>query len=151
MCFEHTLAFSCNSRMVVDDGVIVGMGMPDPVPTFSEVVTRIRDDHPGFAYIHVLEPTTDHRPKEQSGKGIEGESNKFLRDIWGDRPYIANYSFERDSAIETVEQEGGLISFGRHFISNVKQCLFSIHFPYFAELTLSELTARSATSPEREY
>jgi len=95
-----------------------GMGMPDPVPTFSEVVTRIRDDHPGFAYIHVLEPTADYRPKEQSGKGIEGESNKFLRDIWGDRPYIANYGFERDSAIETVEREGGLISFGRHFISN---------------------------------
>jgi len=95
-----------------------GMGMPDPVPTFSEVVTRIRDDHPGFAYIHVLEPTTDHRPKEQSGKGIEGESNKFLRDIWGVRPYIANYGFERGSAIETVEREDGLISFGRHFISN---------------------------------
>jgi hypothetical protein len=34
-----------------------------------------------------------------------------LRDIWGDRPYIANY-FDRDSTMETVEREGGLIPFG---------------------------------------
>jgi NADPH2 dehydrogenase len=84
------------------------MGMPDPIPTFSEVVTRIRDDHPGFAYIHVLEPTRNGN-----------DTNKFLRDIWGDRPYITNYDFGRDSAIEMVEKEGGLVSFGRHFISNV--------------------------------
>ena len=92
--------------------------MPDPIPTFSEVVTRIRDDHPGFAYIHVLEPTADHRP---DGENRNGDSNKFLRDIWGDRPYIANYDFGRDSAIEMVEKEGGLVSFGRHFISNVSR------------------------------
>jgi len=97
------------------------MGMPDPIPTFSGVVTRIRDDHPGFAYIHALEPTTDHRPDGETGTGGNGDSNKFLRDIWGDRPYIANYDFGRDRAIEMVEKEGGLVSFGRHFISNVSE------------------------------
>jgi len=99
------------------------MRMPDPVPTFTEVVTRIRDDHPGFAYIHVLEPTTHHRPvgESETETGKYEDSNKFLRDIWGDRPYIANYDLERDSAIELVEKEGGLVSFGRHFISNVSR------------------------------
>jgi len=101
--------------------------MPDPVPTFTEVVTRIRDDHPDFAYVHILEPTTHHRPKEESVTVTE-ESNKFLRDIWGDRPYIANYDFGRDSAIETVEKEGGLISFARHFISNVSEATPSLCF-----------------------
>src|SRR5579863_7645460 len=95
------------------------MRMPDPVPTFTEVVTRIRDDHPDFAYIHVLEPTTHHRPAGESETGKNNDSNKFLRDVWGDRPYIANYDLERDSALELVEKEGGLVSFGRHFISNV--------------------------------
>jgi len=96
------------------------MRMPDLVPTFTEVVTRIRDDHPRFAYIHVLEPTAHHRPSEESAAENK-DSNKFLRDIWGDRPYIANYDFGRDNAIETAEKEGGLVSFGRHFISNVSK------------------------------
>ena len=97
------------------------MRMPDPVPTFAEVVTRIRDDYPDFAYIHVLEPTTHHRPVGESETEKDKDSNQFLRDIWGDRPYIANSGFGRDSAIEAVEKEGGLISFGQHFISNVSK------------------------------
>ncbi|KAI9432664.1 hypothetical protein H4582DRAFT_1820660 [Lactarius indigo] len=87
-----------------------GMRMPDPIPTFAELVTRIRDNHPDFAYIHVLDPPADDNSS--------GASNKVLRDIWGDRPYIANTDFQRDSAIETVEKEGGLVSFARHFIAN---------------------------------
>jgi hypothetical protein len=35
--------------------------------------------------------------------------------------YIANSEFGRDSAIEVVEKEGGLVSFARHFISNVSK------------------------------
>jgi len=94
--------------------ICAGMGMPDPIPTFTEVVTRIRDRHPDFAYIHVLEP-----PASDHSSATQKTSSQFLRDIWGDRPYIANTDFGRDSAIETVEKEGGLVSFARHFISNV--------------------------------
>jgi len=93
-----------------------GMGMPDPVPTFAELVTRIRDSYPDFAYIHVL----DLADIDLTGPHDTGPrpSTKFLRDIWGNRPYIANGNYERDTAIEVVEKEGGLVSFGRHFISN---------------------------------
>lgn len=90
--------------------------MPDPIPTFAEVVKRIRDAHPDFAYLHVLEAPAAER--------TSAKSNKVLRDIWGDRPYITNADFERDSAIETVEKEGGLVSFARHFISNVSTVRF---------------------------
>ncbi|KAH9003650.1 FMN-linked oxidoreductase [Lactarius hatsudake] len=90
---------------------VQGMGMPDPIPTYTKLVTSIRDSYPDFAYLHVLEITdivgTVTRP-----------STKFLRDIWGDRPYIANGAYERDTAIEVVEKEGGLVAFGRYFISN---------------------------------
>ena len=61
--------------------------MPNPLPTFTEVVKRIRIGYPDFAYIHVLEPTTHHRP---DGEGKMNESNKPLRDIWGDGAYITN-------------------------------------------------------------
>lgn len=126
--------------------------MPDPVPTFTEVVTRIRDDHPGLAYIHVLEPTTHHRPVGESETGKFGDSNKFLRVIWGDRPYIANYDLERDSAIELVEKEGGLVSFGHHFISNVsRMTLGLIVLLTCSELICSRLSARSPASPETQY
>ena len=93
--------------------------MPDPLPTFTEVVKRIRVGYPDFAYLHVIEPTTHHRP---DGEGETGkESNKLLRDIWSEGTYITNSDFGRDSAIEAVEKEGGLVSFARHFISNVSK------------------------------
>jgi len=82
-------------------------------------VTRIHDEYPEFAYIHVLEPTVHHRPVGENATGKNEDSIRFLRDIWGDKPYIANYDFDCDSAIQRVEKEGGLISFGHHFISNL--------------------------------
>jgi NADPH2 dehydrogenase len=100
------------------------MRMPDPLPTFAEVVKRIRMGYPDFAYLHVIEPTTHHRPDKESGTGKD--SNKLLRDIWGDGAYIANSDFGRDSAIEAVEKEGGLVSFARHFISNVSKCFLCL-------------------------
>jgi NADPH2 dehydrogenase len=98
----------------------LGMGMPDPIPTIAGLVTRIRDSHPDFAYIHVLE-AIDIVPILAGPKvsAVTRPSFKFLREIWGGRPYIANANYERDTAIKVVETEGGLVSFGRYFISNV--------------------------------
>jgi NADPH2 dehydrogenase len=96
------------------------MRMPDPLPTFAEVVKRIRVGYPDFAYIHVLDRTTHHTLPKTDGESEKGEdANKLLRDIWGDGAYITNSDFGRDSAIEVIEKEGGLVSFARHFISNV--------------------------------
>ncbi|KAH9037670.1 hypothetical protein EDB84DRAFT_1267065 [Lactarius hengduanensis] len=94
-----------------------GMGMPDPIPTFAELLTRIRDSHPDLAYIHVLEGS-DIDLTGPGKRAATRPSTKFLRDIWGDRPYITNAGYGRDTAIEVVEKEGGLVSFGRYFISN---------------------------------
>ena len=102
------------------------MGMPDPIPTFTGLVTHIRDSYPEFAYIHIIEATDIvlTGPKVS----VTRPPVKFLRDIWGDRPYIANASYERDTAMEAVEKEGGLVSFGRYFVSNV-----GIDHPYSVE------------------
>ncbi|KAI9432676.1 hypothetical protein H4582DRAFT_1857536 [Lactarius indigo] len=94
-----------------------GMGVSDPIPTYTELVTRIRDSYPDFAYLHVIE-ITDVAITPGSGETVTRRPTKFLRDIWGDRPYITNGLYKRDTAIEVVEKEGGLVSFGRYFISN---------------------------------
>ncbi|KAI9432671.1 FMN-linked oxidoreductase [Lactarius indigo] len=92
-----------------------GMGKPDPIPAYAELVKRIRDSYPDFAYLHVVELTNIIIT---SSGTMTRPSTKFLRDIWGDRPYIANGNYDRETAIEVVEKEGGLVSFGRYFISN---------------------------------
>jgi NADPH2 dehydrogenase len=80
-----------------------GMGMPDPIPTLHTSMS-----------LEVADITLTG-PRETATR----PSTKFLRDIWGNRPYIANENYERDTTIEVVEKEGGLVSFGCHFISNV--------------------------------
>ncbi|KAI9432669.1 hypothetical protein H4582DRAFT_2083058 [Lactarius indigo] len=95
-----------------------GMGMVDPIPTYAALVTRIRDSYPDFAYLHVIEITNIVIASGTGGGTVARPSTKFLRDIWGNRPYIANGSYDRETAIEVVEKEGGLVSFGRYFISN---------------------------------
>ena len=32
------------------------MRMPDPVPTFTYLVSRLAADHPNLGYLHVVEP-----------------------------------------------------------------------------------------------
>ncbi|ETW82310.1 hypothetical protein HETIRDRAFT_427371 [Heterobasidion irregulare TC 32-1] len=93
------------------------MRMPDPIPTFSALATRLRDSYPDLAFLHVVEPRIAGG-LDSTAPVDDEESNDFLREIWGTKPYLAAGGFTRDTAIETVEQKGGLVVFGRHFISN---------------------------------
>ncbi|KAI0058162.1 FMN-linked oxidoreductase [Artomyces pyxidatus] len=92
-----------------------GMRMDDPVPTYSALVTRIRDAHPALAYLHVVEPRIDGVVTRDAE---EGGQNEFLRAIWAPRPFIAAGGFTRASALEAAERTGDLIAFGRSFIAN---------------------------------
>jgi NADPH2 dehydrogenase len=94
------------------------MGMEDPLPTFTPLVERIRDAHPNFAYVHVIEDVQFHNGTNPDDE-IGTHTNNSLRKIWGGRPYIAAGGFNRASANNTVEKHGGLIAFGRDFIANV--------------------------------
>ncbi|KAI9455417.1 hypothetical protein F5148DRAFT_1226078 [Russula earlei] len=92
-----------------------GMGTKDPLSTFAAYVERIRDAHPNFAYIHVTE---SRNLDDLKANGEPSQPRDFLRKIWGDRPYIAAGGFDRATANSTVEKDGGLVAFGRQFISN---------------------------------
>jgi NADPH2 dehydrogenase len=98
------------------------MGMTDPIPQFTYFVSVLKKRHPKLAYLHVIEPRVS---------GIEDrtadthESNDFLREIWQPRSYISAGGYiTRENAIQVAEQMGGLIAFGRMYISNVS--LFTI-------------------------
>ncbi|KAI0057199.1 FMN-linked oxidoreductase [Artomyces pyxidatus] len=94
-----------------------GMRMEDPIPTFSALVTKIRDTYPEFAYIHVVEGRITGNEDDEK-YNHHTDSNQFLREIWGKRPYIAAGGFHADTAAATVEKDGGLIAFGRYFLAN---------------------------------
>ena len=93
--------------------------MKDPLPTFTTLIERVRDTHPNFAYIHVVEPRVNGVAESDLTDENRAQSNEVLRKIWGDRPYIAAGGMDGATAIQTVEKHGGLVAFGRHFIANV--------------------------------
>ena len=97
------------------------MGMKDPLPTFTTFIERIRDAHPNFAYIHVVEPRVSGIIKSDLTDENRAESNEVLRKIWSDRPYIAAGGMDGATAANTVEKYGGLVAFGRDFIANVSR------------------------------
>ncbi|KAH9970844.1 hypothetical protein BGW80DRAFT_1437976 [Lactifluus volemus] len=94
-----------------------GMGMKDPLPTFTTFVERIRVTHPNFAYVHGIEPRINGGDERNSDQGST-QSNEALRKAAGDIPFIATGGFDRASAAGMVEKHGGLVAFGRHFIAN---------------------------------
>jgi NADPH2 dehydrogenase len=95
-----------------------GMGMKDPLPTFTRLVERIRDEHPNLAYIHAVEARVVGDTSVAVTDENRVHSNEALRKIWGDRPFIAAGGMDRAKAIDTVEKYGGLVAFGRHFLAN---------------------------------
>ncbi|KZT21953.1 NADH:flavin oxidoreductase/NADH oxidase [Neolentinus lepideus HHB14362 ss-1] len=92
-----------------------GTGMADPIPTFSYFIRSIRDTHPNFAYLHVTEPRITGDLDRQAPAGA---SNDFVHEIWFPRPLIIAGGFTRDTAMETADNKGCLIGFGRLFTSN---------------------------------
>ncbi|KAF7368519.1 FMN-linked oxidoreductase [Mycena venus] len=94
------------------------MGMADPKPTFTYLVSQIKDSHPDFAYIHVIEPRIAG-DKDHPGGDAEA-SNDFIRAIWAaPRTIISAGGYTRETALERAEEDGSsLIAFGRQFLAN---------------------------------
>ena len=99
------------------------MRMDDPYPTFSHLVTQIRQLYPRFAYIHILEPRA---AGGQDRVPLPGESNDFLRAIWNvpestgnGSAFISSGGYNRQLAFKVAEEKGDILAFGRHFIPNV--------------------------------
>ena len=55
---------------------MIGMGMKDPIPTFTYLVTRLAELHPDLAFLHVVEPRTtpDGQTKEVKPGQVRGSA-----------------------------------------------------------------------------
>ncbi|KAJ7287123.1 hypothetical protein C8J57DRAFT_1446042 [Mycena rebaudengoi] len=87
----------------------------DPKPTYTYLVTQLRERYPDLAYLHVVEPRVNGAETVEVKAGY---SNDFIRDIWGDRRLISAGGYTRESAIDTAERKGDLIAFARSYIAN---------------------------------
>ncbi|KIK71677.1 hypothetical protein GYMLUDRAFT_148901 [Collybiopsis luxurians FD-317 M1] len=86
------------------------MGMQNPVPTFTHLISLLKKRHPNLAYLHLIESRDLDDPKQ---------SNEPFVDIWSPRPLILADGFTLDKALRAAERtEGVLVAFGRQFISN---------------------------------
>ncbi|TFK66462.1 NADH:flavin oxidoreductase/NADH oxidase [Pluteus cervinus] len=74
------------------------MGMKDPIPQFTHVVSEIKQRHPDLAYIHVVEPRVNGTDDATAVLGAGG--------------------YVRESALKVAEEKGDIIASGRWFISN---------------------------------
>ncbi len=54
------------------------MRMPDPVPTFTYLVSRLAAQHPRLGYIHVVEPGLAGNMDINAKEGEVGISSDFL-------------------------------------------------------------------------
>ncbi|KAJ7869136.1 hypothetical protein B0H14DRAFT_2571988 [Mycena olivaceomarginata] len=84
-------------------GTYLDMHFDHPKPTYTHLVTQLRDRYPELAYLHVVEPRY---------------SNDFIRDIWGDRRLISAGGYTRETAIAAAEEKGDLIAFARPYVAN---------------------------------
>ncbi|KAK9378125.1 uncharacterized protein V2V93DRAFT_376619 [Kockiozyma suomiensis] len=94
---------------------IQGMGMKDPYPTFSYLISQLESKHPDLAYLHVVEPrVSGYLDREIK----EGETSEVYKKLWSG-PWVAAGGFTPATAIEFAEKNSkSLVAFGRHFISN---------------------------------
>ncbi|KAK0463395.1 hypothetical protein IW261DRAFT_1554105 [Armillaria novae-zelandiae] len=91
--------------------------MDDPIPTFSYLMTEIRQHHGNLVYLHVIEPRVDGTEMKEGEPGAD-KSNNFIRKLWAPRPFISAGGYMRKEAMKVADEKGELIAFGRYFISN---------------------------------
>ncbi|KAG7453217.1 NADH:flavin oxidoreductase/NADH oxidase [Guyanagaster necrorhizus] len=95
-----------------------GMTMVDPKPTFGFLASQLKVRQPRLAYLHVVEPRmVGLYGRKEEDIGVH-EENDFIRRVWSPKALISAGGYSRESAIDTAENKGDLIGFGRHFIAN---------------------------------
>jgi len=104
------------------------MGMKDPVPTYTYLITQIIQRHPDLAYLHVTEKRLESQNKKHNASSdtfvAEGAENDFIRDLWSaygtnQRRLITAGGYTRETGMKVSQLKGDLIAYGRLFISNV--------------------------------
>lgn len=99
------------------------MDISDPVPTFSHLVSRIASLYPNLAYLHSTEPRVGTYSTVDGFQTLApdvGSGNDFIRQLWGERPFLIDGGFKSDTALLNAEKHPwDVVAFGRMFLANV--------------------------------
>ncbi|KAJ8102542.1 hypothetical protein POJ06DRAFT_51343 [Lipomyces tetrasporus] len=91
------------------------MGMADPYPQFSYIVSKLQENHPKLAYIHMVEPRASGNMDREAK---ENESTDPYHKLW-EGTWIAAGGFTPETAKAYAEAHtDSLVAFGRYFIAN---------------------------------
>ncbi|KAF8890999.1 hypothetical protein BD779DRAFT_1437986 [Infundibulicybe gibba] len=91
------------------------MGMSDPVPQFTHLISTLARTHTDLAYIHLVES----RAEIGDDASAAHKSNAALRAAWAPRRVITAGGYDRAGALAAAEEDGdALVAFGRNYISN---------------------------------
>ncbi|KAJ7793870.1 hypothetical protein B0H14DRAFT_3093905 [Mycena olivaceomarginata] len=102
------------------------MGMTDPIPTFSYIISQLAAHHPTLAYIHLVEPRISGNTTCDADKIEKHESNDMLCALWAPRPVVRAGGYSREGAIKAAEgREKTLVAFG----SRTFQLVWSKNIP----------------------
>ncbi|QRW02781.1 NADH:flavin oxidoreductase/NADH oxidase [Ceratobasidium sp. AG-Ba] len=98
-----------------------GMGMVDPIPTYSHIISGLAKGHPELAYIHMIEPGIESSATVPVDIQADGKmpSNDFAYELWSPRPYLTAGGYTAESAKEAAEKRDNVaVVMGRPFIAN---------------------------------
>ncbi|KAF7299809.1 NADH:flavin oxidoreductase/NADH oxidase [Mycena chlorophos] len=100
-----------------------GMGMKDPLPTFTYALSQLALRHPRLAYVHLIEPRVAANEYLEVTPENAAQSNDALQAAWvgsSARKIIRAGGLSLASALELAEEspENVLVAFGRTFIAN---------------------------------
>lgn len=91
--------------------------MPDPIPTFSHLISALASSHPSLAYLSLVEPRVQG---DEDRIASSNESNEFAYKIWQPRVLLtAGWTSDPEGAVREADERGILAGFGRAFIANV--------------------------------
>ncbi|KAJ1307957.1 hypothetical protein OPQ81_002034 [Rhizoctonia solani] len=97
------------------------MGMRNPIPTYTYIISELAKRHPELAYIHMIEPginSAENGTTQELDEGIIA-SNDFAFQIWTPRTYLTGGGYDHRSAPKAADMlENTAIVIGRLFISN---------------------------------
>jgi NADPH2 dehydrogenase len=131
-CVLFILSVPSSSRLSCSTNPHADMGSPDPIPQFSYLVQQPQK-YSNLAYLDVVESGVGGKVNVDAPPQ---SSNDSLRQIWCEEDnnavFITAGGYTRQTAIETAEEKGGLVAFGRLFISNV-----SVLITHFCSLVWS--------------
>ncbi|OBZ88429.1 12-oxophytodienoate reductase 1 [Choanephora cucurbitarum] len=86
-----------------------------PVETWGYLISQIQQNHPDFAYLHLVEPRGDAFGNTTNSD----DSLEPYRKIWkGPLVVASGFSTNIPHAIDLAEKTGNLVAFGRAFIAN---------------------------------